>query len=227
MSDQLQTNLGYTFSRHALLKNAITHPSFTNEQGLEPVESNARLEFLGDSVLQIVISDYLYHRFPEYPEGDLTRIRAGLVCESSLVQIAKSIQLSNFLLLGQGEKENKRSKDSILADAMEAVLGAIFLDSGLEESRHVIIKLYTPYLEKLMKQNKDFKSTLQEYLQKETHETATYTIISETGPDHAKTFTAEVTHQGAKLGKGTGPSKKTAEQEAARMALIKLNFELM
>jgi len=220
MSDQLQTKLGYTFKRHALLRNAITHPSFVNEQKLALSESNARLEFLGDAVLQLAISDYLYHRHPDMPEGELTKMRASLVCEAGLATIAKNLELGNFLLLGQGEaKEGGREKGSILSDALEAVFGAVFLDGGVEETRHVILSLFEPHIDKVLKQAKDFKSTLQELLQKNGHETAGYSIVHEDGLPHQKVFTAQVSHRGKVLGTGKGPSKKTAEQEAAKMAL--------
>jgi ribonuclease-3 len=223
MSDQLQTNLGYTFSRHTLLKHAITHSSFVHEQGLDPSHSNERLEFLGDAVLELCISDFLYHRYPEMNEGDLTKKRASLVCEATLASLARSLSLGNFILLGQGEAtEGGREKDSILSDAMESTLGAVFLDGGIEEVRALILRLYEPIADKPSKQVKDYKSTLQEYLQKTSHETASYSIIKEDGPPHKKTFTAQACHKGKVLGKGKGGSKKTAEQEAAMNALKKL-----
>ena len=225
MSDQLQTKLGYTFKRHALLKNAITHPSFVNEQKLDLSESNARLEFLGDAVLQLAISDYLYHLHPDMTEGELTKRRASLVCEAGLSTIAKNLELGNFLLLGQGEaKEGGREKDSILSDALEAIFGAVFLDGGIEETRHVILSLFEPHIDKVLKQARDFKSTLQEHLQKNGAATATYAIVHDEGPPHQKTFTSEVYHMGKVLGAGKGQSKKAAEQEAAKMALESLNL---
>jgi ribonuclease-3 len=223
MSDQLQTNLGYTFSRHTLLKHAITHSSFVHEQGLDPSHSNERLEFLGDAVLELCISDFLYHRYPEMAEGDLTKKRASLVCEPSLAGLARSLSLGNFILLGQGEAtEGGREKDSILSDAMEAILGAMFLDGGLEEARALILRLFEPIADKPGKQTRDYKSTLQEYLQKTSHETAVYVIAKEEGPPHKKIFTAHATHKNKVLGKGPGGSKKAAEQEAAMNALKKL-----
>jgi len=223
MSDQLQTSLGYTFSRHTLLKHAITHSSFVHEQKLDHSESNERLEFLGDAVLELCISDFLYHRYPDMSEGDLTKKRATLVCEQSLAELARGLGIGNYLLLGQGEAmEGGREKDSILSDALESILGAIFLDGGLEEVRALVLRLYEPIADKASKQAKDYKSTLQEYLQKNSHETAVYSIINEDGPPHKKTFTAQASHKGKVLGTGTGGSKKIAEQEAAKMALKKL-----
>ena len=223
MSDQLQTNLGYTFKRHSLLKNAITHSSFIHEHNLDHTHSNERLEFLGDAVLEVCISDFLYHRYPEMTEGDLTKKRAALVCEKSLAALARSLSIGNFLLLGQGEfSEGGRDKDSILSDVLESILGAIYLDGGIEEAQALILRLFEPIAEKITKQTKDYKSSLQEYLQKISHETAVYSIINEEGPSHKKAFTAQATHKGKILGTGTGSSKKLAEQAAAKMALKKL-----
>jgi len=227
MSDELQTRLGYTFKRHALLRHAITHASFTHEQGLDSSESNERLEFLGDAVLELCISDFLYHRYSNMSEGDLTKRRASLVCETSLAGIARSLKIGSFLLLGQGEaREGGREKESILSDALESILGAVFLDGGMEEVRHVILRLFEPIADKATRQVKDHKSTLQEILQKQSQETAIYTITHEEGPPHQKIFTAQASHQGKILGSGTGGSKKIAEQAAAKMALEGLGIVL-
>lgn len=223
MSDQLQTNLGYTFKRHSLLKHAITHSSFVHEQKLAPLESNERLEFLGDAVLELCISDFLYHRYPEIAEGELTKKRASLVCEPTLASLARSLSMGNFILLGQGEAaEGGREKDSILSDVLESIFGAIFLDGGLEEVRALILRLYEPIADRSSRQIKDYKSTLQEHLQRTSNTTATYAIIKEEGPSHKKVFTAQATHKGKILGKGSGTSKKIAEQDAAKSALTKL-----
>jgi ribonuclease-3 len=222
MSDQLQTNLGYEFKRHSLLKHAITHASFVHEQKLEVSESNERLEFLGDAVLELCVSDFLYHRYPDMSEGDMTKKRASLVCEPCLAGLARNLDLGNFVLLAQGEvAEGGREKDSILSDVMEAILGAIFLDGGIDEARALISRLYEPIADKESKQAKDYKSALQEYLQKKSQETAAYEIVKEEGPPHKMIFTAQVKHKGKVLGKGKGGSKKFAEQEAAKMALKK------
>lgn len=225
MSDALQTRLGYDFKRATLLRQAVTHTSFVHEQALNQDESNERLEFLGDAVLELCISDFLYHKYSNLSEGELTRLRANLVCESTLTTIAKSIKLGEFLLLGQGEAHaNGRNKSSILSDALESVFGAIFLDGGLDAVRNVILRLFTPHVEKSNRKEKDSKSALQEHLQKNSRETAEYVITLETGPAHKKQFEAEAKHCGKLLGKGSGTSKKEAEQAAAKAALKKLGL---
>jgi len=223
MSNELQTKLDYDFKRTALVRQAITHSSFIHEQGLDAIECNERLEFLGDAVLELCISDFLYHRHPNMAEGELTQRRANLVCEATLSALARQINLGNYLRLGMGESQEKgREKDSILSDAMEAIFGAIFLDGGIDAARNVILRMFTPIADKSIKQAKDAKSTLQELLQKSSKETAVYTIVDETGPAHQKQFVAEASHQGKVLGKGEGRSKKVAEQNAAKAALEKL-----
>jgi ribonuclease-3 len=221
MSDQLQTNLGYEFKRHSLLKHAITHSSFVHEQKLHQLDSNERLEFLGDAVLELCMSDFLYHRYPEMSEGDLTKKRAALVCESTLATLARGLSIGTFILLGQGEaSEGGREKDSILSDVFDSILGAIFLDGGIEEVRALILRLYEPIADKTSVGKKDYKTALQEHLQRKGNATAVYSIIKETGPAHKKVFTAQATHKGKVIGTGTGASKKNAEQEAARVALM-------
>jgi ribonuclease-3 len=191
-----------------------------HEQGLSVDDSNERLEFLGDAVLELCISDFLYHRYTDYTEGQLTQRRSTLVCEPTLAKIARSLKLGDYLLLGQGEVKAKgREKDSILADALESVFGAIFLDGGLDAVRNVIFGLFSAIAEKNNKQEKDSKSTLQEALQKISKETAVYEITDESGPAHLRHFTAEASHQGRILGRGKGRSKKEAEQAAAKVAL--------
>jgi len=223
MSDALQTNLGYDFKRSALLRQAVTHTSFVHEQGLAQDESNQRLEFLGDAVLELCISDFLYHKYSHLTEGELTQRRANLVCEATLAKVAQKLKLGDYLLLGQGEaREKGHQKPSILSDALEAIIGAIFLDGGLDAVRNVIARLYVNIEEKASKKEKDSKSTLQEKLQKNSRETAVYRIVDESGPAHQKYFVAEVLHQGKILGKGTGKSKKEAEQSAASEALKNL-----
>lgn len=220
MSDALQTKLGYDFKRAALLRQAVTHSSFVHEQGLQQDQGNERLEFLGDAVLELCISDLLYHKYADLAEGELTQRRSNLVCEDTLAAIAKKIKLGDFLLLGQGEaRERGREKNSILSDALESVFGAIYLDGGLDVARNIIMRLFAPYLEKVTQQPKDSKTTLQELLQKNSKETASYKIISESGPPHKRFFVAEVSHLGKVLGQGEGASKKEAEREAATAAL--------
>ncbi|MCL1788257.1 MAG: ribonuclease III [Defluviitaleaceae bacterium] len=223
MGDTLQTQLGYEFKRTTLLRQAVTHTSFVHEQGLAADESNERLEFLGDAVLELCISDFLYHRYANLTEGQLTQRRANLVCEPTLAAIARSLKLGDYLLLGQGEvREKGREKDSILSDALESVFGAVYLDGGIDAVRNIIFSLFGPLADKATKQEKDSKSSLQELLQKNSRETAVYKIIAESGPAHQREFTAEVSHQGKIYGKGKGRSKKEAEQIAAKVALDKL-----
>ncbi|MCL2286392.1 MAG: ribonuclease III [Firmicutes bacterium] len=223
MSDALQTQLSYDFKRTALLRQAVTHSSFVHEQGLAADESNERLEFLGDAVLELCISDLLYHRYPGLTEGQLTQRRANLVCEPTLAAIARHLKLGDYLLLGQGEaREKGREKDSILSDALESVFGAIYLDGGIDAVRNIVFTIFGPIAEKALKQEKDSKSTLQELLQKNSRETAAYEIVDETGPPHQREFTAIVSHKGKILGRGKGKSKKEAEQSAASVALKKL-----
>lgn len=223
MSDALQTKLGYDFKRTALLRQAVTHSSFVHEQNLQQDEGNERLEFLGDAVLELCISDFLYHKYSHLAEGELTQRRANLVCEDTLATIARSIKLGEFLLLGQGEaREKGREKGSILSDALEAIFGAVYLDGGMDAVRNIIVHLFAPYAEKPAQQAKDSKTTLQEILQKNSRATAVYEIIDESGPAHKKHFVSQVSHLGKVLGKGEGNSKKEAEREAAAAALKKL-----
>jgi len=223
MPDELQTNLDYSFRRFTLLKQALTHKSYVHEHSLDATESNERLEYLGDAILDLLISDLLYHRYPDVAEGKLTQQRANLVCEPSLAELARKIKLGNYIYLGQGEtQEGGRNKNSILADTMEAVFGAIYLDGGIEGIQYVVQRLFEPIVETAHKQVKDNKSTLQELLQKDGSETAVYTIIQEEGPPHQRVFTSEVSHMGKPLGRGKGRSKKEAEQNAAKLALDKI-----
>ena len=226
MSD-LERQLEYTFQRTMLLKKAVTHTSFVNEQNLETTASNERLEFLGDAVLQVCISDMLYHRFHDMAEGELTRRRAALVCEESLASIARRLGLGTFILLGQGEvKYGGREKDSILANAMEALLGAIYLDGGMTAVQHVISRWFNPLIDKVTGATKDSKTILQEFVQTYSNETAVYEIIKESGPPHLRSFTATASHQGKLLGTGIGRTKKEAQQNAARVALEHLGVQI-
>jgi ribonuclease-3 len=215
--NNLQKKLGYVFKQPSLLMQALTHSSYANERGTE--SCNERLEFLGDAVLEVTVSDFLYHRYRTLSEGELTKKRASLVYESSLADTARDCGLGPLLRLGRGEAMSGGGRrDSILSDAMEAVFGAVYLDGGFEAAREVILRLLSPKADQadLMK---DYKSTLQEVLQKDSSETAEYKIIREEGPPHSREFTAQVTHRGRRLGEGTGRSKKEAEQNAARAAL--------
>lgn len=212
----------YKFKDEKLFELARTHTSYANEQKKDKNESNQRLEFLGDSVLSIIVSDYIYKHYSHLPEGSLTKIRADVVCEKSLYEIAKSIDLGSYLLLGRGEeKAGGRERVSILADTTEAVLGAIYLDSDIESAN----KAFMPLLKDRIiaaaakEGRKDFKTTLQEYIQRDGQAEIVYRTVGETGPDHDKTYQVEVYVNGKKSGFGTGKTKKEAEQMAAKNAM--------
>ncbi len=220
--ERLETQLGYTFKNRSLLENALTHSSYANENH-SPLGSNERLEFLGDSILGMVTADYLYHEHPDLPEGDLTRTRAALVCEESLAEVAARLELGSYLKLGRGEANGGgRRRPSIQADAVEAVLAAVYLDGGLQEAAKIIRRFI---LEKETERSahRDYKTALQELIQRESGQALTYRLTGESGPDHAKTFTMAVDLNGTLVGEGEGRSKKEAEQMAAKAAIEKLN----
>jgi len=225
--ETLEKKLGYTFKNKSLLLNALTHSSYANEVR-NGVTSNERLEFLGDSVLSIIVSNYLFHQFKEMPEGELTKIRASLVCEKSLCAFSRELELGKFLRLGKGEdKGGGRERDSILADAFEAVLAAIYLDGGIEVSRNYVM----PFILRELKHTddevfKDYKTALQEIIQRNPEETVTYILTGESGPDHNKVFTVEVRLNSNVIGTGKGKSKKQAEQMAAKQALHLMGADL-
>jgi len=215
-----QARLGYTFGAPLLLRQALTHSSYVHEEGLEPHASNERLEFLGDAVLELCISDLLYHRFPKQSEGELTQRRAGLVCEPSLAELARELKIGEALLMGIGAGQTgERERDSILSDAMEALFGAVYLDGGPDAIKALIFRLFEPLAERISAPPRDYKTTLQETLQKNSRETAVYNIVGDSGPSHNKEFIAVVSHQGEEIGRGSGHSKKDAEQKAALAAL--------
>lgn len=215
----LEEKLGYTFRDPALLENALTHSSYANENRAAGAQSNERLEFLGDSVLGMVTADYLYRTHPDLPEGDLTRTRAALVCEESLVEVAQAWGLGQYLKLGRGENAGGgRTRPSIQADAVEAVLAAVFLDGGIAPARK-IIQTYILDAEAERARNRDYKTALQELVQRESGQVLRYCLVGSSGPDHAKIFTVEVELNGASVGRGQGHSKKEAEQNAARAAI--------
>ncbi|MBP1736713.1 MAG: ribonuclease [Oscillospiraceae bacterium] len=215
----LQDRLDYEFKNPALLENALTHSSYANEHR-GGMNSNERLEFLGDSVLGMVVADHLYRQNPDMPEGELTRTRAVLVCEASLHQVALRLKLGEYLKLGKGEAAGGgRERPSILADATEAVFAAIFLDGGMTQARRTIRKLLLTQEEAQQPVNRDYKTILQELVQRESGQKLTYRLISATGPDHDKTFSVDVELNGAVVGSGSGRSKKEAEQTAAQAAI--------
>ena len=218
--------IGYTFNDKQLIQQALSHSSYANEKK-RPNGSNERLEFLGDSVLSIVVSDYLYKHLTSVAEGDLTKLRASLVCEKSLHIFAKQIDLGDFLLLGKGEENTGgRERPSILADAFEAVIAAIYLDGGMEAARKHILRFIPEDLEHDAKKAfSDFKTVLQEVVQKNPEEKVEYVLIGEEGPDHNKRFVVEVMLNSQVIGKGKGRSKKEAEQLAAKEALELMGYE--
>lgn len=219
----LEVRLGYQFENRALLENALTHSSYANEHRAAGLESNERLEFLGDSVLGMVTADYLFRAHPDMPEGDLTRIRAALVCEGSLVEVARALELGRWLKLGRGEDAGGgRERASILADAVEAVLAAVYLDGGIGSARK-IIRRFILDSEEQKSASRDYKTALQELVQRENGRVLSYRLMGSEGPDHAKTFWVEVDLDGTAVGQGKGRSKKEAEQQAARAAIQKLN----
>ncbi|MDX9917818.1 MAG: ribonuclease III [Gudongella sp.] len=224
--EELENCLGYSFNDRELLETALTHSSYANENGLHPSKSNQRLEFLGDTIVNLVVSEYLYNKYPFYPEGELTKVRAKVVCESSLAMVAKKIRIGEFLLLGKGEESTGgRKRDSILADATEAVAGAIFLDSNYDiVSSYLVAKFETDIVRAVSKGNLfiDFKTELQEKLQRVTKERISYRVSKEEGPDHNKIFYVDVFLAEDIIGSGFGRNKKEAEQLAAKEALILL-----
>ena len=219
---ELENKIGYEFSQKALLRRAVSHSSYSNEASGDPTLSNERLEFLGDAILEASMSLMLFKKFPHKQEGELTRMRASLVCERSLGSCGKAFGLQNYLLLGKGEElSGGRERISIIADAVEALIGAVYLDGGFEPADRFIRLILSPSLEKAAKGEfiKDAKTELQELLQRSGATHIEYSIVSESGPDHAKSFEAEVSENGRPIGRGSGRSKKEAEAAAAEDAL--------
>lgn len=220
MLDKIQKNLGYEYKNTALLKNALTHSSYANENHVA-AGSNERLEFLGDSVLSVIVSDYIYKHFSHLPEGELTKIRASLVCEKSLCEFSKELGIGDSLFLSKGENNTGgRHRPSILADAFEAVLASIYLDGGIEPARELVLRFIVPELKNHKSaQSRDYKTLLQEVIQQNPEERLSYVLVGESGPDHDKHFTAEVHINSNVVSSGEGSSKKDAEQSAAKKAL--------
>ena len=220
MIKDLEKVIGYQFRNITLLQNALTHSSCANEHWHDSLMSNERLEFLGDSILGMVVADFLYATFPDRPEGELTRMRADMVCEQALAQIANRLNLGEHLLLGHGEEQGGgRGRASILADAVESVIAACYLDGGMEAARRLIEKHVLCNVPVTRLHNVDYKTALQELVQKTKDKTLRYELVGESGPDHDKRFTVAVFLSGEKVGTGIGSSKKRAEQEAAHAAL--------
>ncbi|MCI2105173.1 MAG: ribonuclease III [Intestinimonas sp.] len=221
---KLQEILGYTFHNPRLLHNALTHSSYANENRTAGETSNERLEFLGDSVLGMVVADYLYRGHPNMPEGELTRTRAALVCEDSLVEVARKWNLGTYLRLGKGEDAGGgRQRPSIRADAVEAVIAAVYLDGGVDSARNLITRFILTNNDREQDGlDRDYKTALQELVQRESGRVLEYRLMGENGPDHAKIFTVAVYLNGTSIGSGEGRSKKEAEQAAARAGIQRL-----
>lgn len=220
MIKDLEVAIGYRFNNISLLQNALAHSSYANERWHDSLKSNERLEFLGDSILGMVTAEYLYRNFPNRPEGDLTRMRADMVCERSLAVAAEKIGLGKHLLLGNGEEiGGGRQRDSILADAVESVIAACFLDGGMEAACQFINTFVLTEIPTQKLRNTDHKTALQELVQQKKNQTLSYALVGESGPDHDKQFVVEVSLNGKVVGKGIGSSKKRAEQDAAKAAI--------
>ena len=223
MIKDLEAAIGYRFQNITLLQNALTHSSYANERWHNSLKSNERLEFLGDSILGMVVAEYLYKNFPDRPEGELTRMRADMVCEKTLASVAARINLGHHLMLGNGEEQGGgRSRDSILADAVESGIAASFLDGGMAAARSFIEKFILVEVPVRKMHNADYKTALQELIQQKKNQTLSYALVGESGPDHDKRFEVEVSLNGRVIGTGTGSSKKRAEQMAAQSALENL-----
>ena len=219
----LETAIGYRFHNISLLQNALTHSSYANERWHNSLLSNERLEFLGDSVLGMLVAEFLFHSFPNRPEGELTRMRADMVCETTLANAANVIGIGEHLLLGHGEERfGGRNRNSILADAMESVIAAAFLDGGIAAAKGIVEKFVLTEVPVHKLHNADYKTALQELVQQKKNQVLSYALVDQSGPDHDKQFTVEVSLNGTVVGKGTGTSKKRAEQAAACAAMEQL-----
>ncbi len=223
MIKDLETAIGYKFRNISLLQNALTHSSYANERWHNSLLSNERLEFLGDSVLGMLVAEYLYQNFPNRPEGELTRMRADMVCEQTLAAAANRIGLGTHLLLGHGEEQGGgRSRNSILADAMESVIAASFLDGGIPAALGIVQRFILVEVPVTKLHNADYKTQLQELVQQKKNQVISYTLVGESGPDHDKHFQVTVSINGTVEGTGSGSSKKRAEQDAACSAIARL-----
>ena len=219
---ELEQKIGYKFRDFSLLERAMMHSSYTNERSLPKYQCNERLEFLGDAVLELVSSEFLFKGSPKMPEGELTKTRASMVCEPSLALCARDIDLGSYLLLGKGEEATGgRMRDSVTSDAMEALIGAVYLDGGFTSAKEFIHRFVLTDLED-KKLFYDSKTILQEMVQAQKSGEITYHLVSEQGPDHNKSFEVEVQIQGKGCGRGRGRTKKSAEQQAAYQAILKL-----
>lgn len=220
---ELEQKIAYTFRDKRLLRQALTHSSCANERKINKSEDYERLEFLGDAVLELVSSDYIYREHADMPEGKMTKLRSALVCEPALAFCAREIGLQQYIMLGKGEEATGgRDRDSIISDVMEAVIGAVYLDSGIEEARDFVHRFVLSDLED-KQLFYDAKTILQEEVQKRNRGALCYELVREEGPEHDKTFTVEAYIGGVRVGSGAGHSKKAAEQKAAYEALLHMD----
>jgi len=220
MLKDLEEAIGYRFQNITLLQQAMAHSSYANERWHDSLMSNERLEFLGDSILGMLVADYLYRTFPNRPEGELTRMRADMVCERSLAVVAVQLNLGKHLLLGKGEEQGGgRGRESILADAVESVIAACYLDGGMEAAKSFVEKFVLVHVPVNRPNNMDYKTALQEKVQQKKNQTLSYVLVGESGPDHDKHFQVELRLNDQVVGVGSGSSKKRAEQDAAKAAL--------
>lgn len=218
--ERLEQKIGYQYKNKKLLRQAMTHTSFTNEQKINKLQSYERIEFLGDAVLEMISSEFFYFTYPDLPEGQLTKLRASSVCEQALAITARQLELGNYMLFGKGEEmTGGRDRDSIIADAVEAVIGSIYLDGGIEPAKQFILRFVLNDLEK-KQLFYDAKSILQERVQTDKSGEICYELIGEDGPDHDKIFKVQLLINKEVVGHGEGRSKKLAEQQAAYMALL-------
>ncbi|TCQ05831.1 ribonuclease III [Serpentinicella alkaliphila] len=225
--EEIQIILNHSFSSLETLQESLIHSSYANETKGKSIRYNERLEFLGDSVLGLIVSDYIFKKYKHLPEGELTKVRANVVCEPSLANIAKKINLGKYLLLGRGEENTGgRNRDSILADAFEAIIGALYIDGGIEVARGFIISNLAESIELASKGSlfRDYKTHLQELMQSKSSDKITYNVVNTYGPDHDKTFDVEVVTSDKVIGTGRGKSKKEAEQNAAKQAIERVNL---
>ena len=223
---EIQSNIDYSFKDIELLNTSLTHSSYVNENKMKSYENNERLEFLGDVIVDLIVSEYLYHSFPQIPEGELTKKRATIVCESSLAFAARKINLGDYILFGKGEESTGgRNRESILADAFEALTAAIYIDGGLNSTRSFLLEMFEQEaIYALSKGNlfTDYKTELQEILQKDSRSKIEYEVEKEVGPDHNKKFYMNVIVENKVIGRGMGKNKKETEQMAAKQALFKM-----
>lgn len=220
MLKDLEEAIGYRFQNITLLQQAMAHSSYANERWHDSLMSNERLEFLGDSILGMLVADYLYRTFPNRPEGELTRMRADMVCEKSLAVIASQLDLGKHMLLGKGEEQGGgRHRESILADAVESVIAACYLDGGMEAAKSFVEKFVLVHVPLNRPNNMDYKTALQEKVQQKKNQTLSYVLVGESGPDHDKHFQVQLRLNDQVVGVGSGSSKKRAEQDAAKAAL--------